>query len=113
MSDDPLTNKDDFEPDQFHLENQNEIQQRIAAQERRKLKAQQEKHHTVWFGLGMFGLIGWSIAIPTVGGAAIGLWIDSRWPSRFSWSLMLLVGGLVLGCFNAWKWLHREGNIDQ
>ncbi|MCA9040130.1 MAG: AtpZ/AtpI family protein [Planctomycetaceae bacterium] len=98
---------------QLDLQNQMEIEQRIAAQERRKLKAKQEKHHTVWFGLGMFGLIGWSVAIPAVAGAAIGLWIDSNWPSRFSWSLMLLIGGLALGCFNAWKWLHREGNIDQ
>ncbi|MDF1744474.1 MAG: hypothetical protein P1V19_12330, partial [Gimesia sp.] len=51
------------EPNEL-LQNQTEIQQRIAAQEIRKLKAKNEKHHTIWFGLGMFGLIGWSVAIP-------------------------------------------------
>ncbi|MAT15947.1 MAG: ATPase F0F1 [Planctomyces sp.] len=103
----------EFTSDDLHLQDQEEIQRRIAAQERRKLRAKEEKHHTVWFGLGMFGLVGWSVAIPAVAGAALGVWIDSRWPSRFSWSLMLLVGGLALGCINAWKWLHREGNVDR
>jgi ATP synthase protein I len=35
---------------------------------------------TVWFGLGMMGLIGWSVAIPTLLGAALGLWLDKRHP---------------------------------
>jgi len=101
-----------IESHQLHLHNQTEIEQRIASQEIRKLKAKNEKHHTIWFGLGMFGLIGWSVAIPGVAGAIIGMWIDARWPTQYSWSLMLLIGGIALGCFNAWKWLHKEGNIN-
>lgn len=101
-----------FEPHQLHLHNQTEIEQRIASQEMRKLKAKNEKHHTIWFGFGMFGLIGWSVTVPAVVGAIVGMWIDSRWPSRYSWSLMLLIGGICFGCFNAWKWLHKEGNIE-
>lgn len=97
----------------LHLYNRSQIEKRIASQEARKLKAREEKHHTIWFGLGMFGLIGWSVAIPAVLGALVGMWIDSRWPSRYSWSLMLLIGGITLGCFNAWKWLHKEGNVDR
>ncbi len=89
-----------------------EIEKRVASQEARKLRARNETQQTVWFGLGMFGLIGWSVAIPSLVGVAIGLWIDSRWPSRFSWALMLLIGGMALGCWNAWKWIHREGRIQ-
>ena len=66
-------------------------------QESRKLKARRERDRTVWFGLGMFGLVGWSVAIPALLGTALGLWIDSRWPSRVSWTLMLLVIGVALG----------------
>tara|TARA_R110002111_G_scaffold2705_5_gene18017 strand:+ start:5605 stop:5958 length:354 start_codon:yes stop_codon:yes gene_type:complete len=102
----------DFEPHQLHLHNQSQIQKRIASQEIRKLKAKSEKHHTIWFGLGMFGLIGWSVTIPAVAGALIGMWIDRRWPGQYSWSLMLLIGGMTLGCVNAWKWLHKEGKFD-
>ena len=102
----------DFEPHQLESHNQSQIEQRIASQEIRKLKAKSEKHHSIWFGLGMFGLIGWSVAVPAVIGAVIGMWVDARWPSQYSWSLMLLISGMALGCINAWKWLHKEGNID-
>lgn len=78
----------------------------------RKLKARREKHREVWFGLGMFGLVGWSVAIPTLLGVAIGVWIDATWPSRFSWTLMLLIAGLAIGCLNAWHWVKRESGKD-
>ena len=77
----------------------------------RKLKARQEKKG-VWFGLGLFGLIGWSITLPTVLGIALGVWIDSSFQGRFSWTLMLLVAGVVIGCLNAWHWLTKEGKHD-
>jgi len=62
----------------------------------------------VWFGLGASGIVGWSVAIPTLIGVALGVWIDSKWPGRFSWTLMLLVAGVILGCLNAWYWVTRE-----
>lgn len=84
----------------------------VAQQANRKIKARKEKTHTVWFGLGMFGLIGWSIVIPTVAGIALGLWIDRRWPSHVSWTLTLLFIGVALGCMNAWRWIVKERNHD-
>jgi ATP synthase protein I len=79
----------------------------IDATARRKILAQKNPAK-VWFGLGMMGLIGWSVAIPTLLGAALGLWLDER-QSRHSWTLALLVAGLVLGCFTAWHWVAEEG----
>lgn len=61
-----------------------------------------------WFWLGMFGLVGWSIAVPTLLGIALGLWMDRIWPGRVSWTLTLLIVGVALGCWNAWRWIHRE-----
>ena len=66
--------------------------------EARKLKARSRHGRGVWFGLGMFGLIGWSVALPALAGVALGAWIDRTWPSRYSWTLMLLLGGIILGC---------------
>ena len=63
---------------------------------------------SIWFGLGMSGLIGWSVTVPTLIGAALGIWVDKHYPSKFSWTLMLLLMGLVIGCFNAWHWVHSE-----
>ena len=80
----------------------------IGAQAARKLKAQRGATKSIWFGLGMSGLIGWSVTVPTLIGAALGIWVDKRYPSKFSWTLMLLLMGLVIGCFNAWHWVHSE-----
>jgi ATP synthase protein I len=90
-----------------------ELAKEVESKEERKMRARREKDRAVWFGLGTFGLVGWSVAIPTVIGIALGVWIDTRWPSRFSWTLMLLFIGVVIGCFNAWYWVqqmiqHRE-----
>lgn len=82
--------------------------QQVGAQAARKLRAQRRGTTSVWFGLGMSGLVGWTVAIPTVVGAALGIWIDTRYPSSYSWALMLLLAGLVLGCLNAWHWVHSE-----
>lgn len=72
-----------------------------------KMRARNNKTQ-VWFGLGMMGLIGWSIIIPTLIGAAIGLWFDDHYPWTFSWTLALLVAGLCVGCFNAWHWVSKQ-----
>lgn len=90
-----------------------ELERDVTEKEERKIQARQDQHRTVWFGLGMFGLVGWSVAVPALMGIALGLWIDSRWPSRFSWTLMLLVLGVVLGCLNAWRWIMRESREQE
>lgn len=89
-----------------------ELSKRVGAKEARKMKARREQDRGVWFGLGMFGLIGWSVAIPTLAGIALGVWIDLKWPSRYSWTLMLLVIGVALGCLNAWHWIRKESRRD-
>ncbi|MTW22061.1 AtpZ/AtpI family protein [Allochromatium palmeri] len=74
----------------------------------RKLRARRNPTPGVWFGLGMMGLIGWSVVVPTLLGAGLGLWLDEHYPGSQSWTLALLVGGLTLGCFNAWHWVAKE-----
>lgn len=74
----------------------------------RKLKARRNPTQGVWFGLGMVGLIGWSVVVPTLLGTALGIWIDNNHPGSHSWTLMLLVIGLAIGCLNAWHWVAKE-----
>lgn len=81
---------------------------RIGNKAARKLKAKRNSTSGVWFGLGMMGLVGWAIVVPTLLGAAIGVWLDKHYPSEHSWTLALLVAGLTLGCFNAWRWVDNE-----
>jgi ATP synthase protein I len=74
----------------------------------RKLSARRHRTLGVWFGLGMMGLIGWSVTVPTLLGAALGLWLDRHYPQQYSWTLALLVAGLMIGCWNAWHWIVKE-----
>ncbi|MGD0963881.1 MAG: AtpZ/AtpI family protein [Candidatus Acidiferrales bacterium] len=80
----------------------------IGAKAARKLRMQRQGGPGVWFGLGMSGLIGWSVTVPTLVGAMLGLWLDRRHPGPHSWTLMLLVVGLVIGCANAWHWVDQQ-----
>lgn len=86
----------------------NDFLDRVGVCEKRKLRAQKKRMDTFWFGLGMFGMVGWSIAIPTVAGIFLGLWIDLRSVGTYSWTLMLMMLGLIIGCFNAWFWINRQ-----
>jgi len=86
------------------LEAATDPREEVGAKATRKLKARRNATHGVWYGLGMMGLIGWSVATPTVLGAALGLWLDKRYPGPHSWTLTLLIIGLIIGCLTAWRW---------
>ncbi len=79
----------------------------VARKEKRKLKAQHQKR-SAWSGLGMMGMIGWSVTVPSLLGAVLGLWLDTRYLQSFSWTLSLLVVGIITGCIIAWYWVDKE-----
>jgi len=84
----------------------------ISRKARRMKLARKRRPANAWFGLGTFGMVGWAIAVPTVAGTALGLFIDARWPGEMSWTLALLLAGVALGCLNAWYVVQREGRGD-
>lgn len=87
------------------------LEEQVGARERRKLRARRTRDRTVFHGLGAAGIVGWSVAVPTVIGALAGIWLDRSWPSDFSWTLALLLGGVALGCLNAWYWVSLESRL--
>ena len=97
MSDEP--NKTSKTPPTFAGE--------IGAKAARKIKARKSTQG-VWLGLGMMGLVGWSVVVPTLLGAALGIWLDNHYPGKHAWTLALLVAGLAVGCLNAWFWVAKE-----
>ena len=74
----------------------------------RKLAARKRGPAGLYAGLGMIGMVGWSVVVPTLLGAGLGLWLDGHTPDQHRWTLALLVAGLCLGCVNAWYWVARE-----
>jgi ATP synthase protein I len=88
--------------------NPQRFSQAVSEQATRKLKAKRNPLPGVWFGLGMMGLIGWSVVVPTLLGAALGIWLDQNHVGNRPWTLALLIAGLMLGCLNAWHWVSKE-----
>lgn len=95
-----------------HQEHRAEVVGQVHKKGLRRQRARKDTRHGMYFGLGMFGMVGWSVAVPTILGLIIGLWIDRTWESRFSWTLMCLLGGVILGCYNAWYWVSRESSKE-
>jgi ATP synthase protein I len=87
--------------------NEPDLAGQIGAKAARKLKARKSTQG-VWFGLGMMGLVGWSVVVPTLLGAALGLRLDQHHPGKHAWTLALLVVGLAIGCVNAWYWVAQQ-----
>ena len=84
------------------------LSEKIDSKAKRKIKAQRSPQTSAWFGLGMMGLIGWSVTLPTILGAALGVWLDKHYKVDHSWTLALIVAGITIGCFTAWGWLSKE-----
>ncbi len=82
----------------------NEIKNKTA----RKIQAKEEDAMNFWSGFRTMGMIGWSVVIPTLLGVALGTWLDQSIKGSYSWTIMLLVIGLVVGCLNAWYWVKKE-----
>lgn len=85
-----------------------EFQKSVRKKSRRKIEVRSEDRKGLLYGLGMFGLVGWSVAIPTILLLGLGIWIDSAYDSPYSWTLMMLVLGIMIGCWNAWYWVQHE-----
>ncbi len=58
--------------------------------------------------LAMIGALGWTVVTPTLIGIFAGRWLDRTFNMGIFWTLGLLVLGLALGCWLAWKRMHSE-----
>ena len=81
----------------------------VGRSEARKQRARRSRD-SVLSWVGTFGLVGWSIAIPMLVATALGIWLDRHHRASFSWTLTLLLAGLVIGCAMAWYWVRRESS---
>jgi ATP synthase protein I len=89
------------------------FRRQVAATETRRIKARLHPAPSAWLGLGMIGLIGWSVTIPTLLCVALGMWLDHRYPGKHNWTLALLAVGLAVGCLSAWRWVVNEARSMQ
>jgi len=63
----------------------------------------EEGNRTFWQSLGVLGMVGWPIALASVGGALAGRYLDNRFQTGVQFTLMLLTAGAILGSYVAWR----------
>jgi ATP synthase protein I len=57
--------------------------------------------------LAQIGVLGWMIVVPMLIGVFAGRWLDQKFNSGLFCTAPLLMLGLALGCWSAWKWMQR------
>ena len=80
----------------------------VGRKEARKIKGRRDKKRSPLFWVGMWGLVGWAVAMPTAAGIWVGVTLDEAYPGPPSWTLTGVIVGLALGCLTAWFWVKRE-----
>jgi len=86
-------------------ENEQNLAEKVGKREQKRLG---RPEHRILSYFGLFGLVGFTIAIPSVAGALIGKYLDENYPGKASWSLTFLLAGLAVGCYNAWRYIKKE-----
>jgi ATP synthase protein I len=90
------------------LNKNDDFQKKVDQKMQRKIKHLGRNKKSAWSGLGLFGIVGWSVMIPTIGGVIFGVWLDEKFPQSFSWTISFLMIGIAVGCIVAWKWVEKE-----
>ncbi|MDP4034366.1 MAG: AtpZ/AtpI family protein [Pseudorhodobacter sp.] len=58
--------------------------------------------------LAQIGVLGWIIVAPMLVGLFFGRWIDARLATGVFWTAPLLIVGLGIGGWTAWKWMNAR-----
>lgn len=58
--------------------------------------------------VGQIGVLGWIIVAPTLIGLFVGRWIDHWLGTGIFWSAPLLLLGVIIGSWSAWRWMHQQ-----
>jgi ATP synthase protein I len=58
--------------------------------------------------LSQIGVLGWIIVTPMLIGVFVGRWVDTKLGTGIFWTAPLLMLGVALGCWSAWKWMRSE-----
>jgi ATP synthase protein I len=78
------------------------------AQDADRYARRDERPETFWRSLAVIGSVGWPIVLAAAGGAIAGRWLDVRWNTGIRMTLVLLVAGVSLGAWIAWRAVRQQ-----
>lgn len=72
-----------------------------------KTKDNSTKKHTWHKGISLTSM-GWQLALPIFGGAFLGYQLDKPSPNQFTYTLLFIVLGVIVGYYNIYKIIELE-----
>ncbi|AKR55839.1 ATP synthase [Devosia sp. H5989] len=91
--------------DQEHLDRTGEAAHRAEERER---AGRADPEPSLARRFGQIGVLGWIIVLPTLGGLALGHWLDARLGGGITLAAALLMVGAALGLWLAMRWMHEQ-----
>lgn len=80
----------------------------VRQQWQRQLRSRREGEPSLLGQLASVGVLGWVLVVPTLLGIALGRLLDAQWHTGITFTAALLLLGVVLGGWSAWRWIHRR-----
>ncbi len=99
----------DIASDEMHSR---EMQRLVLRKSLRRRRARLYNQDSIWVWLGTFGLVGWTVMVPTLAGLAFGVFLDDRVDSSLSFAITFLIAGVGVGLSMAWYWVRQESDRD-
>jgi ATP synthase protein I len=53
-------------------------------------------------------VLGWIFVVPTLAGLFFGRWLDAQFETGIFWSAPMMLLGLCIGGWTAWKWMNAR-----
>lgn len=80
----------------------------VRTRQDRRQRWQTEGEQSVIGFVGQIGILGWIIVAPTLIGIFVGRRLDRAFGTGIVFSAALLISGVALGFWSAWRWMHRQ-----
>jgi ATP synthase protein I len=86
----------------------NNLPRQARLRSERRARFEREGERPIGKNIALMGSLGWLIVIPALLGMGAGVWLDRTFKTGVFWSGALLVVGLALGCWLAWRRIAEE-----
>lgn len=80
----------------------------VGRRHRQRLHWQTSGERPLARNLAMIGFLGWVVVAPALLGILAGRWLDRQLGTGITFSGAMLVAGLTLGCWLAWRRMFNE-----
>ena len=90
------------------LDAQEELDAQAEANAQAEASAAAKRPFHFWRLVATVSSLGWSMALPIVGGALLGSYLDRVTGQEFVWTVGLLFGGVAIAFYNLYHTLYKE-----